>query len=107
MPSNKGKKAVSKFLKLKSKRKAAWSKRESLKAEEADLRERLISMPLNFTHVSHMGPGDGLQILKDLPVVRASQQICKFSWCRLSRLISLLGFCLDLTYPFTITSGQT
>ena len=69
MQSNKGKKAVSRFLKLKSKRKAAWGKRESLKAEEADLKEKLISMPLNFTHVSHMGPGDGLQILKDLPEV--------------------------------------
>ena len=67
--SSKGKRAVSRFLKLKSKRKGVWSKRESLRAEEADLKEKLISMPVGFTHVSHMGPGDGLMILKDLPEV--------------------------------------
>uniref|UniRef100_A0A8C1E1J8 Serine/threonine-protein kinase MRCK alpha n=1 Tax=Cyprinus carpio carpio TaxID=630221 RepID=A0A8C1E1J8_CYPCA len=33
---------------------------------------RLISNPMNFNHVAHMGPGDGMQILRDLPMVRAS-----------------------------------
>lgn len=57
-------------MKLKSKRKGVLSKRESLRAsEEAALKEKLISMPVGFTHVSHMGPGDGLMILKDLPEV--------------------------------------
>jgi len=65
--SNKGKRAVSRYMKLKKKRVGAWSKRESLRAEEADLKEKLISLPSNFSHVTHMGPGDGKMILKDLP----------------------------------------
>lgn len=32
-------------------------------------KSQLISAPHNFNHVAHMGPGDGIQILKDLPVV--------------------------------------
>ncbi|XP_056624631.1 serine/threonine-protein kinase MRCK alpha isoform X2 [Triplophysa dalaica] len=32
------------------------------------MRNTLISNPTNFNHVVHMGPGDGIQILKDLPV---------------------------------------
>ena len=67
--SNKGKRAVSRYMKLKKKRGGAWSKRESLRAEEADLKEKLISLPSNFSHVSHMGPGDGKLMLKDLPDV--------------------------------------
>lgn len=66
--SNKGKRAISKFLKLK-KKKGAWMKRDSVRAEESDLKEKLISMPSNFSHVQHMGPGDGKLILKDLPEV--------------------------------------
>lgn len=34
------------------------------------MRNKLISNPTNFNHVAHMGPGDGIQILKDLPMVR-------------------------------------
>ena len=34
-------------------------------------RSQLISAPHNFNHVAHMGPGDGIQVLKDLPVVGA------------------------------------
>ena len=77
--SNKGKRAVSRYLKLKKKR-GAFSKRESLKAEEADLKERLISMPSNFTHLTHMGPGDGKLILKDLPEVRLLVKILYFTF---------------------------
>ena len=51
------------------KKKGAWNKRESFRAEEADMKEKLISLPSNFTHVTHMGPGDGKMILKDLPEV--------------------------------------
>ena len=67
LQSKKGKKAILQILRLKSKRRFSWKTRESLKAEEADLMSKLISGPSNFNHISHMGPGDGLQILKDLP----------------------------------------
>lgn len=33
----------------------------------------MISNPTNFNHVAHMGPGDGMQVLMDLPLVRAQQ----------------------------------
>ena len=36
---------------------------------DADVRSKLISAPTNFNHISHMGPGDGFQIIKDLPMV--------------------------------------
>ena len=39
---------------------------------DADIRSKLISAPTNFNHISHMGPGDGFQIIKDLPVVSES-----------------------------------
>lgn len=32
----------------------------------------MISNPTNFNHVAHMGPGDGMQVLMDLPLVSAS-----------------------------------
>ena len=38
---------------------------------DADARSKLISAPTNFNHISHMGPGDGFQIIKDLPTVRS------------------------------------
>ena len=49
----------------------AWKTRESgLNAEQdQEWRSKLISAPTNFNHISHMGPGDGHQILRDLPVV--------------------------------------
>lgn len=31
----------------------------------------MISNPTNFNHVAHMGPGDGMQVLMDLPLVSA------------------------------------
>lgn len=36
---------------------------------DPEMRNKLISNPTNFNHVAHMGPGDGIQILKDLPMV--------------------------------------
>lgn len=36
---------------------------------DPELRSRMISKPTNFNHVAHMGPGDGMQALMDLPVV--------------------------------------
>lgn len=38
---------------------------------DPEMRNKLISNPTNFNHVVHMGPGDGIQILKDLPMVKA------------------------------------
>uniref|UniRef100_A0A8C4RC54 non-specific serine/threonine protein kinase n=1 Tax=Eptatretus burgeri TaxID=7764 RepID=A0A8C4RC54_EPTBU len=41
-------------------------RREMLRDPEK--RSKLISGPTNFNHVAHMGPGDGMQMLKDLPM---------------------------------------
>uniref|UniRef100_A0A8K9XCI8 non-specific serine/threonine protein kinase n=1 Tax=Oncorhynchus mykiss TaxID=8022 RepID=A0A8K9XCI8_ONCMY len=42
-------------------------RREMLR--DPELRSKLISNPINFNHVAHMGPGDGMQVLMDLPLV--------------------------------------
>jgi len=66
--STQGKKAVAAIYRLKqSKKRLSFKTRESLKVEEADLVSKLISAPSNFHHLSHMGPGSGLQILQDIP----------------------------------------
>lgn len=44
-----------------------FSSREMLR--DPEMRNKLISNPTNFNHIAHMGPGDGIQILKDLPMV--------------------------------------
>lgn len=36
----------------------------------------MISNPTNFNHVAHMGPGDGMQVLMDLPLVSPTR-ICQ------------------------------
>ncbi|MFT7813008.1 serine/threonine-protein kinase MRCK alpha-like isoform X3 [Arapaima gigas] len=41
-------------------------RREMLR--DPEMRNKLISNPTNFYHVVHMGPGDGIQLLKDLPM---------------------------------------
>ncbi|XP_077179862.1 serine/threonine-protein kinase MRCK beta isoform X1 [Paroedura picta] len=48
-------------------------RREMLR--DPELRSKMISNPTNFNHVAHMGPGDGMQVLMDLPlsVLPASQ----------------------------------
>ncbi|XP_070576625.1 serine/threonine-protein kinase MRCK alpha-like isoform X2 [Ptychodera flava] len=54
---------------LQSKRRFSFKTREDDRmARKVIDRKSLISGPTNFNHISHMGPGDGLQILKDLPV---------------------------------------
>ncbi|KFO56162.1 Serine/threonine-protein kinase MRCK beta, partial [Corvus brachyrhynchos] len=35
---------------------------------DPELRSKMISNPTNFNHVAHMGPGDGMQVLMDLPL---------------------------------------
>ncbi|XP_029768847.1 serine/threonine-protein kinase MRCK alpha isoform X4 [Terrapene carolina triunguis] len=42
-------------------------RREMLR--DPEMRNKLISNPTNFNHIAHMGPGDGIQILKDLPML--------------------------------------
>ncbi|XP_053113811.1 serine/threonine-protein kinase MRCK beta isoform X4 [Hemicordylus capensis] len=41
-------------------------RREMLR--DPELRNKMISNPTNFNHVAHMGPGDGMQVLMDLPL---------------------------------------
>ncbi|MFT7801891.1 serine/threonine-protein kinase MRCK beta isoform X1 [Arapaima gigas] len=41
-------------------------RREMLR--DPELRSKMISNPINFNHVAHMGPGDGMQVLMDLPL---------------------------------------
>ncbi|KAM6954695.1 serine/threonine-protein kinase MRCK beta [Aplochiton taeniatus] len=45
-------------------------RREMLR--DPELRSRMISNPINFNHVAHMGPGDGMQVLMDLPLTSES-----------------------------------
>lgn len=44
-------------------------RREMLR--DPELRSKMISNPTNFNHVAHMGPGDGMQVLMDLPLSSA------------------------------------
>uniref|UniRef100_A0A4W3IVG1 non-specific serine/threonine protein kinase n=1 Tax=Callorhinchus milii TaxID=7868 RepID=A0A4W3IVG1_CALMI len=46
-------------------------RREMLR--DPEMRSKLISNPTNFNHVAHMGPGDGMQVLMDLPLVIIGQ----------------------------------
>uniref|UniRef100_G3PKI0 CDC42 binding protein kinase beta (DMPK-like) n=1 Tax=Gasterosteus aculeatus aculeatus TaxID=481459 RepID=G3PKI0_GASAC len=52
-------------------------RREMLR--DPELRSKMISNPTNFNHVAHMGPGDGMQVLMDLPLV--TPRLCTSS-CR-------------------------
>ncbi|KAM8947312.1 serine/threonine-protein kinase MRCK alpha isoform 2-T2 [Pelodytes ibericus] len=52
-------------------------RREMLR--DPEMRNKLISNPTNFNHIAHMGPGDGIQILKDLPMVRERENRTMFS----------------------------
>ncbi|KAK2508571.1 hypothetical protein MC885_001767 [Smutsia gigantea] len=47
-------------------------RREMLR--DPEMRNKLISNPTNFNHIAHMGPGDGIQILKDLPMTPRPQE---------------------------------
>lgn len=55
-----------------------FSYREMLR--DPEMRNKLISNPTNFNHIAHMGPGDGIQILKDLPMVREMKSECEYKW---------------------------
>ena len=35
-------------------------------------REKLISAPMNFNHITHFGPGEGLQMLTEIPETTAT-----------------------------------
>ncbi|XP_035205943.1 serine/threonine-protein kinase MRCK alpha-like [Stegodyphus dumicola] len=49
------------------------------KGNTTERRSRMISAPTNFNHVSHMGPGEGIQLQKlmDLPAVKPPSQQCQ------------------------------
>uniref|UniRef100_A0AAY4EI48 non-specific serine/threonine protein kinase n=1 Tax=Denticeps clupeoides TaxID=299321 RepID=A0AAY4EI48_9TELE len=60
-------------------------RREMLR--DPELRSKMISNPTNFNHVAHMGPGDGMQVLMDLPLVRTLQYFSTdFTSCFLNAL---------------------
>ncbi|XP_077444094.1 serine/threonine-protein kinase MRCK beta isoform X1 [Stigmatopora argus] len=56
-----------KFLFKVSEEERLQQRREMLR--DPELRSKMISNPTNFNHVAHMGPGDGMQVLMDLPLV--------------------------------------
>ncbi|XP_041427898.1 CDC42 binding protein kinase beta L homeolog isoform X3 [Xenopus laevis] len=58
-------------------------RREMLR--DPELRSKMISNPTNFNHVAHMGPGDGMQVLMDLPL---QTEFSPLSSSRNSALIS-------------------
>ncbi|KAJ8409079.1 hypothetical protein AAFF_G00241000 [Aldrovandia affinis] len=47
-------------------------RREMLR--DPELRSRMISNPTNFNHVAHMGPGDGMHVLMDLPLDESKER---------------------------------
>lgn len=57
-----------------------FSSREMLR--DPEMRNKLISNPTNFNHIAHMGPGDGIQILKDLPMVSTKVYVRVTDCCR-------------------------
>lgn len=70
---------------------------------DPEMRNKLISNPTNFNHVVHMGPGDGIQILKDLPMVR-SEKILLFSFLPFIPFIFTLPQFLAFSYLFCMMS---
>lgn len=53
-----------------------FSLREGNRAvRPTDRRSKMISAPTNFNHISHMGPGNGIQVSNQMnvPYIRASQ----------------------------------
>uniref|UniRef100_A0A8C1QS07 non-specific serine/threonine protein kinase n=1 Tax=Cyprinus carpio TaxID=7962 RepID=A0A8C1QS07_CYPCA len=84
-------------------------RREMLR--DPEMRNKLISNPTNFNHVVHMGPGDGIQILKDLPMVGAANSSRKLLHPGSPlpsphlRLISI-PTSFEHVYHMTVTSGD-
>lgn len=75
-------------------------RREMLR--DPEMRNKLISNPTNFNHIAHMGPGDGIQILKDLPMQRSPYQ---FPHHHHSRLISSPSN-FEHIYHMTVNSAE-
>ncbi|XP_071595975.1 serine/threonine-protein kinase MRCK alpha isoform X1 [Heliangelus exortis] len=74
-------------------------RREMLR--DPEMRNKLISNPTNFNHIAHMGPGDGIQILKDLPVQHSPYQFPHHH----SRLISSPSN-FEHIYHMTVNSAE-
>lgn len=76
---------------------------------DPEMRSKLISNPTNFNHVAHMGPGDGMQVLMDLPLVNIrincqqqylSQLKCVFTTCLVleSSMGNINKYCISANY---------
>uniref|UniRef100_A0A671PX97 non-specific serine/threonine protein kinase n=1 Tax=Sinocyclocheilus anshuiensis TaxID=1608454 RepID=A0A671PX97_9TELE len=73
-------------------------RREMLR--DPEMRSKLISNPTNFNHVAHMGPGDGMQVLMDLPLVIISDQDQDFEREVRTSIIYLNDLPRDVRYGF-------
>uniref|UniRef100_A0AAR2LZT3 non-specific serine/threonine protein kinase n=1 Tax=Pygocentrus nattereri TaxID=42514 RepID=A0AAR2LZT3_PYGNA len=78
-------------------------RREMLR--DPEMRSKLISNPTNFNHVAHMGPGDGMQVLMDLPLLPLFHPPTLFppSFCFTPFLVSFplwLWICTGLWLPW-------
>uniref|UniRef100_A0A6Q2Z5D4 non-specific serine/threonine protein kinase n=1 Tax=Esox lucius TaxID=8010 RepID=A0A6Q2Z5D4_ESOLU len=84
-------------------------RREMLR--DPELRSKMISNPINFNHVAHMGPGDGMQVLMDLPLVRppkgAPQQPVCYQNSRLKIPVVLPPFLNPAPPTFILTQNST
>lgn len=62
---------------------------------DPEMRNKLISNPTNFNHIAHMGPGDGIQILKDLPMVSAEVyvRVTYFKRLQIRKTTTILDVC--------------
>ncbi|PVD25745.1 hypothetical protein C0Q70_13405 [Pomacea canaliculata] len=49
------------------------SREEERSSKVSDRRSRIISAPSNFSHIAHMGPDQGMQVLIDLPKTEGGQ----------------------------------
>uniref|UniRef100_A0A672PJR3 non-specific serine/threonine protein kinase n=1 Tax=Sinocyclocheilus grahami TaxID=75366 RepID=A0A672PJR3_SINGR len=66
-----------KFLFKVSEEERLQQRREMLR--DPEMRSKMISNPTNFNHVAHMGPGDGMQVLMDLPLQHPASSSSPFS----------------------------
>uniref|UniRef100_A0A3Q2CDT9 non-specific serine/threonine protein kinase n=1 Tax=Cyprinodon variegatus TaxID=28743 RepID=A0A3Q2CDT9_CYPVA len=81
-------------------------RREMLR--DPEMRNKLISNPTNFNHVAHMGPGDGIQILKDLPMVCGAtlSVACRCSASTPSSILNLICVLAFLFFTRSISLLQ-
>ncbi|XP_039604147.1 serine/threonine-protein kinase MRCK alpha-like isoform X2 [Polypterus senegalus] len=74
-------------------------RREMLR--DPEMRNKLISNPTNFNHIVHMGPGDGIQILKDLPMPGSPHPSHNHQLCLISTPTNF-----EHVYHMTVNSAE-